>query len=153
MSGDMNGAPRFLPDSSCIVPTLLARHPHHGPARHELDQRLERGERMVAAAHALAESYSVLTRMPRPNRLSPTEARRLLRTGFLDRAELAALEASAYEALLVQAPVHGIAGGRIYDAVIAACAAQARVDVVVTFNERHFRPLLPSHVRIVVPSA
>jgi hypothetical protein len=66
---------------------------------------------------------------------------------------LAALEASAYEALLVQAPVHGIAGGRIYDAVIAACAAQARVDVVVTFNERHFRPLLPSHVRIVVPSA
>jgi hypothetical protein len=108
---------------------------------------------MVLAAHALAEAFSVLTRVPRPHRLSASVALQVLRSSFLERAAaVVALDADGYIELLQRAPTEQIAGGRIYDAVIAACAVQARVNVLLTFNDQHFRPLLPREIEIVVPS-
>ena len=106
---------------------------------------------MIVAAHALIESYAVLTRLPAPHRLSPADTLELLEANFLGTSKIVALDGASYRALLRRAPEEGIAGGRTYDAVIAACAEKARATALLTFNDSHFRPL-ESEVEIVVPS-
>ncbi|SRR5579884_1287912 len=146
--------PCFLLDTSCMVATLLGWHEHHERAVREIERRLDRGERLVVAAPALIETYAVLTRLPPPHRLSPGDSRSLLVANFMDgRTEVIALEAVAYRHLLDSAPERGIAGGRIYDAVIVACALAAGVDSVLTFNERQFRSLGADALQMVVPPA
>jgi predicted nucleic acid-binding protein len=94
----------------------------------------------------------VLTRLPPPHRLSPADSGTLLETNFMNQGvEMIALEADTYRRLLQAAPERGVAGGSIYDAVIVACGLAASVDVVLTFNERQFRPLAFQRIEIVVP--
>jgi predicted nucleic acid-binding protein len=145
--------PRCLLDTSCMIAALCAWHEHHERATRELDQRLSTRETLVVAAPALVETYSVLSRLPAPHRLSPAECWALLEADFLgDAMELIALEPDAYRQLLRSAPNRGIAGGSIYDAVIVACGLAARVETILTFNERQFRALAGQEIQIVVPT-
>ncbi len=105
---------------------------------------------MFVAAPALLETYAVLTRLPPPHRLSPQTTLTLLERNFLKLGTVVALNAKIYQALLLAAPKKGIAGGRIYDAVIGACAEQARVSAVLTFNAGDFAALGQDY-EIVVP--
>ncbi|MGH2350560.1 MAG: PIN domain-containing protein [Chloroflexota bacterium] len=144
---------RFLPDTSCIVAALCSWHEHHARAEQELTKRLERGETMIAAAPALVETYAVLTRLPPPHRLSAADALALLETNFAGETEVIALDAAAYWSLLQRASADGIAGGRVYDAVIAACAVQGKAGIILTFNERHFLPFRRPGLEVVAPGA
>jgi predicted nucleic acid-binding protein len=108
---------------------------------------------MLLAAPALVESYAVLTRLPPPHRVSPVDALALLEGGFMDTGRTVALEADAYRTLLRTAPELGVAGGRTYDAVIAACAVAGPADTLLTFNAAHFASLSAGSVQIVVPGA
>jgi predicted nucleic acid-binding protein len=141
----------FLPDTSCIVAAVCAWHPHHEPAASEIERRMEMGEPMILAAPAVVESYAVLTRLPPPHRISPGDALALLEAGFMDVGRTLALEADGYRTLLRAAPEAGIAGGRTYDAVIAACAVAGSAETLLTFNAAHFSSLPLSGVEIVVP--
>jgi toxin FitB len=144
--------PRFLVDTNCIVAALQPEHPDKDRAVGEINRRLGARETMVVAAHSLVEAYSVLTRVPRLLRITPHGALAAIQQSFIERAEIVALDESGYVPSLRQTAEDGLAGGRVYDAVIAACAVRARVDAVLTFNERHFRPLLPDSIEVVVPS-
>jgi predicted nucleic acid-binding protein len=144
--------PRFLADTNCIVAAVRSRHMHHSAATSELTRRLNEGQVMLVAAHSPVEAYSVLSRLPPPERVSPADALSTIQQSVIDRAEIVALDANSYVAFLRQASERSVAGGRIYDAVIAACAVHAGADTVLTFNERHFRPLLPESGEVVVPS-
>lgn len=62
------------------------------------------------------------------------------------------LNAEDYCRLTDAAPEGGIRGGRIYDAVIAACAASSSVDALLTFNARDFLSLGLKAIEIVVPA-
>lgn len=145
--------PRFLPDTSCMVAAICGWHEHHARAAAEIERRLESGDALVVAAPALVETYAVLTRLPSPHRLSPTDSQALLEASFLsDGAETVALDADGYVRLLRGAAERGIAGGRTYDAVIVTCAQSAGVDAILTFNERQFRALASKDTEIVVPA-
>ncbi len=144
-------APVFFLDTSCIVACVCGWHVHHAQAVAEIEARLAAGEKMMTAAHAVAESYAVLTRLPAPHRLSPADALTLIESNFIDGAF--ALDASGYRTLLRRAGAEGIAGGRTYDALIAQCALQAKAAAVLTFNARHFSNLEAAGVRVVVPGA
>jgi predicted nucleic acid-binding protein len=136
-----------------MIAVLCAWHEHHERAARELDQRLSTGDLLVVAAPALVEAYSVLSRLPAPHRLSPADSWALLEANFLgDTMELIALDPDAYRQLLRSAPDRGIAGGSIYDAVIVACALAARVETILTFNERQFRAISGPDLQIVVPA-
>jgi predicted nucleic acid-binding protein len=141
----------FMPDSNCMVAALSIWHDGNVRAVAAIEGRLRRGDDMVIAAHALAETYSVLTRLPRPRRASPQEALTAIERNFIANRTVVALDSDAYLALLRRAPSEGISGGRIYDAVIAACARAANVDTVLTFNERHFRQFAGAGLTIAVP--
>lgn len=60
-----------LPDTSVMIASLRENHEHHERA-FRWRERIVHGEISgVLAAHSLAETYSTLTRMPPPLRLSP----------------------------------------------------------------------------------
>ena len=133
-----------------MVAAVCAWHVRHAAAAAEIERRLDRGERLVIAAHAIAETYAVLTRLPAPHRLSPADAWTLVRTNFVDNAALVTLDGPAHVAVLARLAGAGLGGGRTYDGLIAACAEVSRAKALLTFNSRHFDPP-PRGVTIVEP--
>jgi predicted nucleic acid-binding protein len=131
----------FLPDTSCMVAAVCSWHEHHESAANEIERRLAGRAKMIVAAPALVETYAVLTRLPPPHRLSPQTALTLLENNFLKLATVVALNPKSYETLLLRAPKNGVTGGRIYDAVIDACAEQDKASTVLTFNVGDFTAL------------
>jgi predicted nucleic acid-binding protein len=144
--------PRFALDTSCMVAAVCTWHEHHLAAVTSIEQRLERGERLVVVAHSLVESYAVLTRLPAPHRLAPADAWALVEANFVKHATVVALNAAGHAAALARLAKAGIGGGRTYDAMIAASAAHAKADVLLTFNPRHFDPP-PRGVAVIEPPA
>jgi predicted nucleic acid-binding protein len=141
----------FAIDTSCLIADICSWHEQHRPAAAEIERRLDRAERLSVAAHALAEAYAVLTRLPPPHRLAPSDAWDLLRANFTTGAAIVALTAPQHVSLLRRLASSGISGGRTYDAVIAECAVRAGARALLTFNARHFDPLPPG-LAIVVPA-
>jgi predicted nucleic acid-binding protein len=131
----------FSLDSNCMIAAVCAWHEHHVAAADAIERRLERGDRLVIAAHALVEAYAVLTRLPSPHRLAPADAWTLVKTNFVGSATPATLSGSAQVVLLDTLAASGLGGGRTYDALIAATAAHAKADEFLTFNPRHFDPV------------
>jgi len=128
---------RFLPDTSCLVAAVCSWHEHHAATVAELSRRVKRREDMVVAAPALVEAYAVLTRLPPPYRLRPADALAVME-GSWARAEVVAVSGAETWSLLRGLPGAGIAGGSAYDALVAACARKAKVDVLLTWNRRDF---------------
>lgn len=142
----------FSLDSNCMIAAVCGWHEHHGAAAAAIEERLDRGDRLVVGAHALVEAYAVLTRLPSPHRLAPADAWALVKTNFVVDATLATLPATTHVALLDTLAHAGLGGGRSYDALIAATAAHARVDELLTFNPRHFDPAPDGVTVIALPA-
>ena len=83
--------------------------------------------------------------------LSSDDALSVVEANFPGRMKIVALEAETYGTILRGAPTAGVSGGRIYDAVIAACARKAKVQTLLTFDESHFRQFAGSDLLVVVP--
>lgn len=141
----------FAPDTSCIVAAVCGWHENHERAAAELNRRLAGGQAMIVAAPALVETYAVLTRLPPPHRLSSPDALRLIDSNFARTGRIVALDGRGYVALLRTAPDAGVAGGRVYDAVIAQCAVKGRASALLTFNAADFATLAVPDLEIVVP--
>jgi predicted nucleic acid-binding protein len=105
----------------------------------------------MLAAPALIETYAVLTRLPAPYRLAPSDALALLDQEFLRAGEVIALDAHGYLHLLRNAPPAGIRGGRTYDAVIAACAVRGGASALLTLNPADFTMLEEHGIAVVLP--
>lgn len=134
-----------------MIAAVCTWHEHHAAAAGEIERRLGTRERMAIPAPALVEAYAVLTRLPAPHRLAPADAWVLVKTNFVEHRQIIALTSRLYADVLHDLVQLGLGGGRAYDAVIAACARQARADVLLTFNTRHFDPS-PKGVRVVEPA-
>jgi len=104
-------------DTSVAIPLLVATHEQHGPV-----MQWRRGRRVALGGHALVETYSVLTRLPGDLRLAPPDAVRLLDRAFGHRFELPPEDTERIPEQLAEL---GIAGGAVYDAVVAVAALRA----------------------------
>jgi predicted nucleic acid-binding protein len=141
----------FALDSNCMVAAVCAWHEHHADTASAIERRLERGERLTLASHAVAETYAVLTRLPAPHRLSPADAWALVDANFVARARLVTLNGRSYGTVLGRLAAAGIGGGRTYDAIIGECAGRGRVQALLTLNPRHFDPP-PAGVVVIDPT-
>jgi predicted nucleic acid-binding protein len=141
----------FALDTSCMVAAVCSWHERHQAAIAAIEERLGRGERLAVAAHALVETYAVLTRLPAPHRLAPADAWALVKANFVDHATIVTLNGHGHVVLLGRLAAMGIGGGRSYDAVIAACAGQAKAEAILTLDRRHFDPP-PKGVAVIDPS-
>jgi len=93
----------------------------------------------------------VLTRLPAPNRLTPSDAWSVLSGSFVDAGKVVALSPRDYVTLLEKLANAAMAGGRTYDAIIADCARRHGASELLTFNPRHFEPA-PAGIAIVLPA-
>jgi predicted nucleic acid-binding protein len=125
---------RFF-DTSVLVAAVLEEHEHHQPSF----LAVSKANRSSAfcAAHNLVEMYATLTRYPGKQRLSPDQALLTLSV-FENRLTIVALEAREHLVAIRRFAAMGITGGTMYDALIAACALKAEVDVLYTWNIGHF---------------
>lgn len=101
-------------DTSVAVPYLLRSHLGHEVTRRHLSRF-----RACLTAHSLAETYSVLTRLPGDARLTSADAARLIQANFPD---VLTLPSEVAERLHLRLAEHGIAGGAVYDAIVALTA-------------------------------
>lgn len=105
---------KLAADTSVIVAAFASWHESHERARRAIDA----GAALIA--HCALETYSVLTRLPTPHR-APGE----LVAAFLVQRFPAApltLPGAALAKLLSRFASEGIAGGAVYDALVAATA-------------------------------
>ena len=103
-------------DTSVAVPLLVRSHHDHADV-----VRWWNGQEIALSGHALAETYSVLTRLPGDARLSPADATRLLNARFASPLVLGSSPARKLPDTLSRL---GIAGGAVYDALVALAAKQ-----------------------------
>lgn len=85
-----------------------------------------RGRDVALSGHALAETYSVLTRLPGDLRLDPSDAARLLGERFAPPLVLGARETRRLPGTLARL---GVAGGAVYDALVALAAVEHDADL------------------------
>ena len=104
-------------DTSVAVAAALPWHEAHAVARSALPRTRPR-----LIAQVAIETYSVLTRLPAPQRVPAAVARDYLRDAFTFPPHV--LRAESYDGLIDLSAAEGIAGGAIYDAIVAATAKQ-----------------------------
>jgi predicted nucleic acid-binding protein len=97
----------------------------------------------VMAAHTLAELFAVLTTLPLKPRISASTALRLRDDNLPQDTEVVALTADDYRLVVDRLAGLGLAGGVVYDALIARAAEIAQADRLVTLNESHFHRAWP----------
>jgi predicted nucleic acid-binding protein len=86
-----------------------------------------RGATLGLAGHAVFETYSVLTRLPGALRLSATGAHSVIEANFPASVFLTPRESARALATLAQA---GIAGGAVYDGLVALAAVSAGIPLL-----------------------
>ena len=123
-----------------MVAAVCSWHERHAVVAAEIERQLAARGRLAIPAHALVESYAVLTRLPAPHRLAPADAWALLSANFVEPAKIVALEGPVHAVLLARLAAVGTGGGRTYDALIAEPTATAGAEVLLTLNPRHFEP-------------
>jgi predicted nucleic acid-binding protein len=135
-----------------MIASVCAWHESHKKTAAEISARLDAGQELVIAAHSLAETYAVLTRLPAPHRLSPSDAATLVKANFANAATVIALNAVDYKRLIATLPGREVSGGRTYDYLVVECARKAKVFSIVTLNDKHFSSLVSDATEIVNPA-
>jgi len=131
---------KLLFDTSSLVAAFVQSHPVHTAAWEWLEQTLEGAHNGVVATHTLAELYAVMTRLPLRPAIPPTVALQLIEEN-LEGFHTVALSAADYRAVLRRLEKLNLAGGAVYDALIAQAALKAKAERLLTLNPGHFRRL------------
>ncbi|MGQ0429500.1 MAG: type II toxin-antitoxin system VapC family toxin [Gammaproteobacteria bacterium] len=109
-------------DSSVVVAGFASWHSEHEAARRALDA----GLRLID--HCALETFSVLTRLPPPHRVAAVLVREFLAARFPQ--PYLRLDEPAFRAFVGGLDAMGIAGGSVYDALVAATAAAYGIELV-----------------------
>jgi predicted nucleic acid-binding protein len=104
-------------DTSVVVAAFASWHEGHVRAAAALTRKPR------VPAHVFVETYSVLTRLPAPHRAPAPLVAEFLSRRFAEPPLL--LSARAHMRLVEEVAALGLAGGGIYDALIAATARHA----------------------------
>lgn len=131
-------------DTSVLLPAIWAWHPAHSCCVPWLVASVQSRVELYLSAHCLAETFSVLTRLPVAQRVAPPDAWRLLETSVLPHTKFVDLTASDYQTTLANLAHQGIGGGIVYDALIAAAAEKSEVDLLLTSNLHDFQRIWPN---------
>lgn len=103
-------------DTSVVVAALLGWHEAH-------EQALDAARGGGIPAHALLESYSVLTRLPAPHRLAPDVVSSLI-AGWFPPERIFVPSAALARSVVGRLAAAGIGGGASYDALVGLTAAE-----------------------------
>lgn len=135
---------RALLDTNLLVASAVYAHPHRDVALAVFEQRPDH----VVAAHSLAEAYNTLTRA-RIYNWEPHRAWAVVQQ-IGRRFDVRHLTGENYLAALETFANGGGKGPQVHDALIGYHAIAHALPVLVTLNDRDFRPLFPS-LKVLTP--
>ena len=144
---------KVLLDTSVLVTAVVDQLPNHA-ASLACYRHCRGGKRRATGfctAHALAEAYATLTRLPLSPRIQPTDAVRLIHTNFERDLTIVAATREDYDDAIDRVARLGLASGVIYDALHLIAAERLRCERLYTFNLRDFERLEPRRVSIMAP--
>lgn len=125
-------------DTSVLVAALVVTHPRHRDCRSLLD-RAERGEADgVICAHALAESFSVLTRLPLRPQIRPGDAELLVSRELAAHLRVVPVDGESQLAAIRAVTTAGRSGGAVHDALHVVCLRRAGAERIWTLNRGDF---------------
>jgi predicted nucleic acid-binding protein len=134
-------------DTSILIAAHQLSHEYHGPCL-ALISGVKQGTG-YCALHSYAEVYAVLSGMPSRPRLRPTDV-----DAMIDRIDRVftpiALTRKEYRDIIVRHSKQGVTGGRLYDALILACAVKSEAKTIYTLNEKDFKTLATSDVQPLI---
>jgi predicted nucleic acid-binding protein len=138
-------------DTSVLVATFYAHHQFHQPSI-DLFLRFKRNE-ACCGAHSLAEIYSSLTGRTGRERVNGDEAMLFL-GDVRERLTVVSLDDQEYFKALEASSALSIAGGAIYDALLAHCAIKANAQAIYTWNAKDYTRFGPDIAgRVKAPAA
>jgi predicted nucleic acid-binding protein len=117
-------------DTSVAVAALASWHEAHESARRAAANAL-------IPAHARIETYSVLTRLPPPHRLSGDAVAELVSAWF-PPTETLAPSPRLSRGIVERCAALGLSGGAVYDALVGLTAAEAG-ETLLTRDDRAAR--------------
>jgi len=106
---------RWAVDTSVAVPRLLESHPNH-----ELVKQVIGNRKVHLSGHALAETYSILTRLPNVS-LDAKQVAQVIDKNFLP---VFLLPSKAFASIHQKFADRGIKGGAIYDGLVGLAAKE-----------------------------
>jgi predicted nucleic acid-binding protein len=109
-------------DTSVAIPAIVSWHEASVVAR-------DAASNSLIPAHARLETYSVLTRMPPPHRLSPALVAELLESWFPPERTLVASDDLSLT-IVDRCQQAGIAGGAVYDALVGSTAHEVGSEIL-----------------------
>jgi predicted nucleic acid-binding protein len=136
-------------DTSVLIAAQDAEHPHFLPSFPLLAEATP--ETTACGAHTLAETYSVLSRLPGTKQKRP-EFASLLVDQMVARMTVVPLTVNEYATAIHNAAKSQHVGGKIFDALLLACARKANAEIIYTWNIKDFRAIAPDLAdRIITP--
>lgn len=127
-------------DTSVLVAAAVAVHPDHERAAECFAGARSEGNSACVSLHAMAETYSVLTKLPLVDRILPPAARAYLEAlrGFVS---MVAITEPVYLEAIDRCATRGLGSGAVFDAIHLVAAEAAGAELMLTFNERDFSRL------------
>jgi len=127
-------------DTSVLVAALVKPHRFHRRAIRWLEE-VDGGRATAQCSwHAVAETWSVLTRLPLEPPVSPALAEVAVER-LLTRIEPVEIDAGLYREAIRRCSRIGVRSGALFDALHLVCAESRSADGLVTFNPRDFERL------------
>jgi predicted nucleic acid-binding protein len=130
---------RALFDTSVLIAGLVEAHGKHSQSFPWLQKIKHTEVQGLIAAHSIAETYAVLSTLPVSPRISPSAAWALLEHSILPFVQVVDLSAQETQVVVQRLSRQGLAGGVVYDALIAEAATKAKAECVVTLNISDFK--------------
>jgi predicted nucleic acid-binding protein len=128
---------KVLFDTSILVAALVVSHPQHAICFPRLKAAQSNHIEGFISTHSLAETYSVITRLPIQPRIAPEQAKSII-TDISQHLNSVSLLSDDYVVAIAQMAALNLPGGGIFDALIAQAAVKANVDILLTLNPNHF---------------
>lgn len=127
-------------DTSVIVPALVESHPFHERASSWLQAASLQKVDGVIAWHGIAETWSVLTRLPLVPAVTPRIAEVMVER-LLTKIKPLGMSANVYKESIRRSTERGVRSGALFDALHLVAAEHAEADAFLTFNVRDFERL------------
>ena len=125
-------------DTSVLIGAFWRGHPQHEASLKLVSAANKR--KSACAAHTLAEVFATMTALPVKDVIPPEQALLFVHE-VRDRFAIVTLTEDEYFSTIEQAAERGFTSGRIYDALLLACAAKIKAEVIYTWNLKHFKSI------------
>lgn len=131
-------------DTSVLVAAFWGGHAQHPASLRRF--AVASPDQSACGIHTLAEVYASISALPVKPPIPPEQAY-LFVEEVRKRLTTVSLSGGEYLATIQRASEQGLAGGRIYDALLLRCAANCHAQNIYTLNLKHFQIIAPSLAR------